>query len=186
MLIVIIAFCLSALLIILGFVALLKQKTYLDSATLQPVQVEVPVFGKVKTNYPAVLFIVFGSVLAGVIFERAFPPRKVEWRLQGTLAHPQNARIIWSVGTLTLMPSEITPSVNDQGRFEVTAFVEEGKSIEDIYETLDFTHPAGSVHIELKDELKKKLRGEPSLISSTTEHTRTFKPLTIELLSPPE
>jgi hypothetical protein len=187
MLIVALAFCLAGLLIILGFVALLKQKTYLDSATLQPVEIELPVVGKVKTNYPAVIFVLLGFVLAYVAFEKSFPPRKVEWRLDGLLTNtnPTNGTLKWSEGTLTLMPSELDPHIFNQGAFKVTALIEEGKTIEDVYEVLDFSHPKGSVHIDLRQELKNHLQGKTNLISDLTDHTRTFKPLEIEPFPPP-
>ena len=43
------AFGLSALLILLGFVALLTQKTYLDSKTQKPVEVKTPIIGRFGT-----------------------------------------------------------------------------------------------------------------------------------------
>jgi hypothetical protein len=188
MLIVALTFCLAGLLIILGFVALLKQKTYLDSATLQPVEIELPVVGKVKANYPAIIFVLLGFVLAYVAFEKSFPPRKVEWRLDGSLTNtnPTNGKVTWSSGTLALVPAEIQIKMYNQGAFEVTAMIEEGKTIEDVYETLDFSHPAGSAHIDLRQELINQRRGKPSLISGLTDHTRTFKPLAIEVYPPPE
>jgi hypothetical protein len=188
MLIVALAFCLAGLLIILGFVALLKQKTYLDSATLQPVEIELPVVGRVKTNYPAIVFVILGFMLAYVAFEKSFPPRKVEWRLDGSLTNtnPTNGKLAWSSGTLALVPSEIQIKMYNQGAFEVTAMIEEGKTIEDVYETLDYSHPVGSAQIDLRQELINQRQGKPSLISSLTDHTRTYKPLELEVYPPAE
>ena len=47
----------SILLIILGFIALLKQKTYIDSKTQQPTKIKLPFFGEMITNFPALIFI---------------------------------------------------------------------------------------------------------------------------------
>jgi hypothetical protein len=53
----------AVLLAVLGLVALLKQKTYLDSKTGQPTQIEIPLIGKMKTNYPALIFVFLAVVV---------------------------------------------------------------------------------------------------------------------------
>ncbi|HVM47348.1 MAG TPA: hypothetical protein VMU04_04940 [Candidatus Acidoferrum sp.] len=187
MLIVALAFSLAGLLIVLGFVALLKQKTYLDSATLQPVEVELPVIGKVKSNYPAIIFVLLGFVLAYVAFQRSFPPRKVEWRVEGRLTNtnPAPGGVSWNEGSLTLTPSELEHHINSQGAYTITALIAEGTKLEDVYETLDYSNPQGSTHIDLRRELKNYTQGKPSLISGLTDHTRTFKNVDLESLLPP-
>jgi hypothetical protein len=177
----ILAFAVSLVFVVLGFIALLKQKTYLDNNTRQPVEVDVPVLGKVKTNYPAIVFVVLGFALAFTAFEKTFPARKTEWRILGTLKHPSNQRVDWPAGTLALVPTEMRVSLSPQGRFEISALVEEGKSIEDVYETLDFSHTIGSAQINLKNEIQRHKKGNGNVISSVTDHTRTFKPIDITL-----
>ena len=59
-----IIYLLAGLCFVLGFVALLKQKTYIDSQTNQPTEIELPFVGKLKSNFPALVFVVVGAFLA--------------------------------------------------------------------------------------------------------------------------
>ena len=56
-----IIYLLAGLCFVLGFVALLKQKTYIDSQTNQPTEIELPFVGKLTTNYPALGFVFIGG-----------------------------------------------------------------------------------------------------------------------------
>ncbi len=56
-----VAFAIATLLIVLGFIALLTQKVYLDSTTQQPITIEVPFVGKMAANVPSLAFVFFGS-----------------------------------------------------------------------------------------------------------------------------
>ena len=58
----VLTFIFSITCVVLGFVALLKQKVYIDSSTNQPTEVSLPIIGKLKTNYPALLFVLVGFV----------------------------------------------------------------------------------------------------------------------------
>jgi hypothetical protein len=186
MVIIVMAFCLAGLLVGLGFIALLKQKTYLDPNSQQPITIEVPVVGKMQTNFPALVFVFLGFALAFATFHKGFPPRKIEWQVNGSFVHPQKKKFLWSNGTIALVPApaETHVIITDQGRFEITAQIEEGKSFEDIYETLDYSHPEGSVHIDLKQEVAALSGKQVSLVASRSDHTRTFKPVEITPLSP--
>jgi hypothetical protein len=44
------------------FVALLKQKSYLDIRSGEIIEIEVPIFRKMKTNYPALIFVFLAGV----------------------------------------------------------------------------------------------------------------------------
>jgi len=50
------AVILGTLCIILGFIALLSSRIYIDKASNSTVEVEVPFFGKLKGNYPTLVF----------------------------------------------------------------------------------------------------------------------------------
>lgn len=178
-----ILFGVAVVLVVLGFVALLKQKTYLDAATQKPVDIEVPLLGKLKANYPSLAFVFLGTVLAGVAFEKSFPPRKVEWALTGSLKHPGRKHVNWAQGyDLTLIPSTVIVKerMGDQGEFELVALIDEGKSIEQAFELLVFTHPEGSVRVPLKAEYDAYRHKGNSLITAATAHTRHFGKIPIE------
>src|SRR5207248_1160733 len=99
-----IVFGIAILSIILGFIALLSQKIYLDPATNQPAEVEVPLLGKIKTNYPALVFVFLGAVLAFGTFQKAFPPAKEEWTLHRTFEPPSGTELDSTSTLLTITP----------------------------------------------------------------------------------
>ena len=178
-----ILFGIAGVLVVLGFIALLTQKTYLDSKTKEPVEIEVPLFGKLKTNYPSLVLVFLGAVLAYLAFEKSFPPRKVDWTLTGSLKHPANKQVSWSQGyDLTLIPSPVIVKerMGDKGEFELVALIDEGKSIEEVFELLVFTHPEGSVRVPLKAEYDAYRTNGSSLINAVTSHTRHFRKIPIE------
>jgi hypothetical protein len=59
------------------------QKTYLDPETKQPTEIEVPLIGKLKTNYPALIFVFLGIVLAFLTFRTSHAPPKEKWEIEG-------------------------------------------------------------------------------------------------------
>ena len=79
--IILIAFSLASISILLGFIALLKQKTYLDSKTNQPTDVEVPLVGRLKTNYPALVFVFLGFCLAFYVVHKSLPQKEIIWKI---------------------------------------------------------------------------------------------------------
>ena len=81
---VLIVYGISVLSIILGFVALLTQKVYIDRERNMPTQVEVPLFGKLKTNYPALIFVFLGFLMAYVAFDRSRELPKRDWLITGS------------------------------------------------------------------------------------------------------
>ena len=180
-------FSVSFVLIVLGFIALLTQRTYLDSTTQTPVEIEVPVFGKLKANYPALAFVFLGAALAYAAFSNSFPPRLVDWKVTGSLKHPANKRIDWPRGhDLSLVPTIISEHVGDNGEFELVAKVEEGKQIEDAFELLVFNHPEGSVQVPLREQYEAYRAKKPSLLSKATGHTRHYAQIPIETFTAPE
>lgn len=45
---------------------ILRQKTYIDSLSRAVIEVEVPLLGKLKTNYPAIGVLLIGALIAGL------------------------------------------------------------------------------------------------------------------------
>lgn len=181
----VIAFAISLILIVLGFVALLTEKIYLDPATRKPIAVELPLVGKLKSNYPAHVFVFLGFALAFYTFSKSYERPKKEWIVRGSFKSPSNQRIDWSRGTITLIPSDLSMSISEKGSFEIRAHIEEGKKLEDVYRDLDFSIPQGSTQIPLKTEFRKYEKGEASRIVHATDHTRTYEPLEIDLYPEP-
>ena len=177
---VIFVFSVAALSIILGFIALLTQKIYLDPDTKQPTtEVEIPFLGKLRTNIPALVFVFLGIVLAAFAFNRAFPVKKVEWNLIGQFRNVGDQQIDWTKGTLTLIPRIVEPEVSSQGTFLIDAKVDEGKIIEDVFRCIIYSHAIGSAEIILKNEYEAHRNNEETLIETATDNLRKYKPVSI-------
>jgi hypothetical protein len=170
-------YAISALCIVLGFIALLKQRLYIDAHTQRPTAVELPFFGKLKTNYPALFFVFVGAGLALEAIRNS-PPTE-EWTLTGSLKDPPGKHVKWSEGTFTLIPHTTMSRISDTGLFEIHVPIEKGKSIETVYDTLDYTAVEGNVQIDLRKEYQASKRGEDSLIKNIATHHRKFKPIPI-------
>ena len=175
-----ILFGIALLSIILGFIALLRQKTYLDPTTKEPTEVEVPFLGKIKTNYPALVFVFLGSALAFYAFQKSFPPPKEEWTLKGRFT-PPDSKTVDPTGTLTLFQDAVfvRNTIDTHGRFEIAVNIPQGKSVEDVFESLIYTYSDGGAEIDLRKEYKAFLKQQPSKIENATEHGRIFKPVPI-------
>ena len=168
----------AVLSIVLGFVALIKQKTFIDATTNQPTEFELPLVGKLKTNYPSLLFVMvgFGLVLR---VPSGTDSGKEEWAITGSLRTDSIAPA-WEDGSLTVFPSDFRVSVSSQGAFKITALLPKGMTFEDVVEYFDFSHPKGSVQFYPKDQFARfTQRDTTSLIRGATPRTRTLKPLTL-------
>lgn len=173
MLHIVIPYAIALLLIVLGFVALLTQRTYVDPATAQPIEVDIPLIGKMKANYPALVFVFLGCGIALYTLVHSLPPRKMSWDIRGNLMSENP--IDWSKGILTLTPTDVEqPSVNANGAFEIGAYIEEGKDLEEVFETLTYTHDKASAVIYLGDELKSYEAGKTSVVEGAGDHSRQY------------
>lgn len=124
-----IVYGISILSIVLGFIALLAQKTYINPETNEPSEVEIPFIGKIKTNYPAVIFVFLGFAAALHAFNKSEPQFPLtgkvisrgassvhEVRFQVS-ADPWMSKSIPSTGTI----NETVPLVIDEPRITITA-----------------------------------------------------------------
>ena len=171
-----ILFGIAFLSIILGFAALLSQKIYLDATTKQPTEVEVPFLGKIKSNYPALVFVFLGAALAFYGFQKSYPPERKLWTLEGFFT-PPDGKTVDTAGTLELRspdPVILKCKFDDDktGHFEILVNIPEGESVEQIYETLNYTYSGGEAQINLKDT---------SMVDGSVGHQRIFKkvPITV-------
>jgi len=181
MIIVILVFSLAALSIILGFIALLTQKIYIDSETKQTAtEIEIPFLGKLRTNIPALGFVFLGIFLAAFAFNKASPVKKVEWNLKGQFRNVGDQQIDWTEGTLSLIPKTIKPEVSNQGIFYIDVDIDEGKTIEDAFECIMYSNTIGSVEIFLKNEYEAYEDNKKTLIETVSDRFRKYKPVSIE------
>lgn len=143
-------YLLAALGMVLGFVALIMQKIYLDPATNMPTSVELPALGKISTNYPALLFLFFGAGLAGYAFNSSMTTMD-DWTITGHLRVDETtltaanrerlAHIKWDVGGITLIPTEVTHSqIDPTGTFEIGLKIPRALTFEDAIQVMKFDH----------------------------------------------
>ena len=177
-----IANAIAILLIVLGFAALLKQKTYLDSATGTVTSVELPLLGKLQTNYPALVFVFLGVFLSFIVF-RADVRR--DWVLTGYLKLPQAKRvkIDWKQTQVAVMPSDVwSEAVTEDGRYTIHASIPDGIPVEKIFDKINFTNSSVSARFFLKDECNNyHSNREKSELENISGHTWTFKPKEVEV-----
>jgi hypothetical protein len=148
------------------------QKIYIDPQTNMPTSVEVPALGRIKTNYPALVFVCLGIALSYVAFDK-FHTNKELWVITGGLEiksdRPElvDGGINWSDGDIVLVPHDLVSStIQENGRFELSVLVESGLMIEDKFDAIQFTgHPLVFGHINLND----------SEIENSGNHTRAYR-----------
>jgi hypothetical protein len=180
----------AILMIVLGFVALLKQKTYVDAATgAVPSEVEVPFFGKLKTNYPALVFVILGTALAWAAFNQwaatnekeIEAARKVQWRVSGTLQLPREHKgfpIDWRNGTFTLHPY-LEQEVMPIGTYSLEIVLPAGVAFEDAIEFIDYTNGQVSAQFVPRQQFDSFESGQNTLLETRTPTSRHYRPLEV-------
>lgn len=165
----------GAMLILLGFAALLTQRIYLDLSTLQPIEMDVPILGKMKANYPALVFVFLGCALTiyGVNQQRA---EEVVWQIDGTLEAGAE-KLNWQDGQLSVFPSKFEVDIDQEsGKFKIRLPIEKGKTLEQVVQRIDYSHPSGSVIFHPKEEFERhKASPSTGALTSATDTTRTYK-----------
>jgi hypothetical protein len=84
---------LAALSFVLGFVALLSSRIYINPNTKAKLAVDLPILGKMQTNHPAPIFVFVGAALAFLAMEKG--PRDTSWTIAGELREPSNQIKDW-------------------------------------------------------------------------------------------
>jgi hypothetical protein len=154
---------LSAL--VLGFIALLTQKVYIDSATGQVTEIEVRTIGKLKTNIPALVFVVGGLVLATFAFLRE-PRHPMPWIIEGTLLPADgespltgNEMNDLAKGIIGFQPSRLveSPSI-DKTKFHFRYEIPEGEEFEDDIDVIQYQNGpdfTGTILVRKTDPVAK-------------------------------
>ena len=179
-----IAFATAIASILLGFIALLTQKVYSDAKTQTPIEVEVPILGRMKGNYPALVFVFLGFALAFFILTKPLPAagkRPMEWSITGSFRDPTIND--WDRrGQMSLHPSITSMNVDPNGRFTINMPIEEGKTFEDVVERLTFIYPdRQTVEIHPRDEYATFGKPGSKLVHQTTT-TREYECITLKPL----
>jgi hypothetical protein len=181
-----IANAIAVLLILLGFAALLMQKTYVDSSTRTVTSVELPLLGKLQTNYPALVFVFLGSGLSFFVFRAGVGADvKRPWTLTGSLKLPphNDTKVDWKKTVVTVTPSDVWPDpVTDDGKYTIHANLPGGMPVEKAFDKLNFSNPGASTSIYVKQAhddygSSRELSG----LENISGHTWTFKPKVVDV-----
>lgn len=166
----------SLIAIVLGFIALLKQKTYIDSKTKEITEISVPFVGKMKTNYPSLIFLALGMALAFVVFNKSYD-KTTDWRIRGTFTDPSNNITDFSNGTLNIVPNNnISAKITPDGQFDISMKIKDGVSFEEAVESIDYTCAKFSANILPEQEkAKKEKKNTTTLLENDTRTTRRYK-----------
>ena len=179
--IILFLYSIAALSIILGFVALLTQKIYIDKDTKQKIDFTIPFFGKIKTNYPALIFTILGFWLIYYVTDKSYPPSQINWVLEGYFVCQDSIK--FDDETIYVHPSNIVSSLpenpNTKGKFRIDIRIDEDKSIEDVIEYFSYDHNlGGNIRVNLENELDKFNEGDvSSLIKERSTSSLNFKDL---------
>jgi len=202
------AMALGSLLALLGFIALLTSKFYV--AGKSQVEVQVPFLGKMKGNYPALVFVFLGVGLAVYALktnadeqkakqtvESAFVAKKAEyekeierlksknpgeadWIIKGQFLAPPGKHIDWEKGVLTYFPGSTTINMDRGGRYEIRLKISRGTDFEHYVQRFNYTNDLGSIDIVPEEELAAFEQRKPTRLASKTDTTRVYKPTPID------
>lgn len=157
---------------LLGFVALMLQRT---DPQMKETVINVPFIGQMRTNVPALVFLVVGAalVLTGI---RSRPPETVRW----TVIAQFDTDV--PLAQLIVRPSLTQTRVDPvQRTITIDVDLDKGKEFEDAIEVIDFTLPDGRAQLIPKDELAtferepRHLAGRAAGLISMTKHTRSYR-----------
>jgi hypothetical protein len=159
----------------------------MDSNTREPVEYEIPLLGKLKTNYPAILFVVLGfSLLAynlsitGKVLKQipvTGKAPKTIWKVEGRLiSGPESKQVDLSKFFIDVHPSSIETFPSPGGAYMINILLDTGKKFEDEIQRIKFTGDNWSAEINPHVPYYKD-----SLIELEDESFRKFKPLKINI-----
>lgn len=171
------ALSLACLMIVLGFIALLFTKIYVADGTGVPSEIDVPIIGKLKTNYPALIFVILGSALAAYAIKSNADSQLDTWVVTGQIQMPPGSdKQIFQMGTVEAVPVSIPPRIEDTGNYTLHVQLKHGEDFEKAISQISYTNDLGSACIIPADELKSfELNPRNSLLQSKTALSRSYR-----------
>jgi hypothetical protein len=175
----------------LGFVALLKQKLYIDSKTNQLTEVDLPIVGKMRTNYPALVFVIAGCAAMFPVYSmyQAASDDKEDYLITGKVeidratttgeSRRNAASLNFAAGIIVPFPTDTNIAhVERNGGFSFTIKVPKGKKFEEQIQTLQLNHPdlIGSINTGAA-------LNNPRALIQSTQNSRDYRLLVEESTS---
>ncbi|WP_347260864.1 hypothetical protein [Rudaea sp.] len=182
---------LSGVLVLLGFIALLLTKIYAVSGTGETV-VDFGILGKMKSNYPALVFVAIGGALSMYAvktngeaqhlrsqLEKDLAP--VDWLVTGQIVLPADApKDTLQLGTVDAVPEASPFFINQDGTFELHVKIPHGVDFEKAIQTIAYTSAFGSFQIDPAAEFAKFVANpNESLLQKKEDEVRKYKPVTV-------
>jgi hypothetical protein len=164
----------------------LRTKSYVVDGA-ESTETDLPILGKIKTNYPALVFVAVGAGLALYALQASkdlatahLTAPDDEWVVTGQVLLPPNAGIDVRDGVVAAVPSSTRFTLNQDGSYVLTFPLQHGVALEDVISQIDYTAQFGSFHILTQDELKAYDKDPShSLLASKTSHSRSYKPVMV-------
>jgi hypothetical protein len=193
-------YILAALIILLGGLSLILQKVYkIETEKGEKTVIDVPFFGKLTTNYPAIAFVFIGSILAAYGYDKAVDLEQLkleqtinstaEWFISGRLVPPEGQFVNFGRGHLSYQKPKCTPQGPDiHGFFSYICDIKKGVSIEDEVKQIDFTLCGNCgksyfAQIDLSGEVKNFKNNKPSIIKLLDDNKIIYKDITLTAAS---
>jgi hypothetical protein len=167
----------GTLVVLLGFLALLAQKIYIAEDG-KPTEVELPILGKMRTNYPALIFAFLGVGLLFYGISKCYPPRTIRWEISGQLETWGRKDLDFEKVTIAVFPRNLDLEVKSNGRFVMRLDIPEGETFEGAVQRIDFSHPSASGELVPSGEWNAyEQNPERSKLLGRTVTTRQYKPI---------
>jgi hypothetical protein len=180
----------SVLALFLGFLALLRQKTYLDAKTNAPIEIELPIFGKMKANYPAVIFLFIAGLFGYLGYSARDLPR-AQWSVVGSVGYANGTPLVdadWQKLQIKIVPDRYNYTVNKDsaGHFTIAPDLPDGINFEQEITSVIFSlskDPYLSCRFSPKQELDNwndPSKHGQSLITVVAQRSRVLKGVKLE------
>jgi hypothetical protein len=181
-------YVLAALVLALGGVSLFVQKVYkVDKETGEEVEIELPWFGKLKTNYPALAFAFIGAAMAIFTFNRTYEVTD-QWVISGSFKAADSPAIDWSKGVLTLYPKQFNPDIQPDGSFHIELPLPRTRKFEDVIGQISYFNWSRNAYADIMvvEEYQKFKKSDSSTFLKTAQGTtRRYGPVEVRVAPKP-
>jgi hypothetical protein len=176
----------AVLALCLGFVALLRQHTYLDPKTNAPIEIELPLLGRMKANYPALIFPFIAAFFGYLGFISREMPR-TQWSVAGSVGYADGTLLNiadWKDLQIKVIPDRYNSTVNkdNAGRFAIDPALLDGFNFEDEITSVTFSLNKSPEYLSCQFSPKQEFdnwndlsKREKSLIKDATQNSRMLK-----------
>ena len=181
----------SVVALFLGFFALLRQKTYLNAKTSTPIEIELPIFGRMKANYPALIFL-FITGLFGYFAYMSRDMPNAQWSVVGSVGYADGTLLDaadWQKLQIKVVPDRYSSTVKkaDDGHFTISPDLPNGIIFEQEIASVIFSlnkDPYLSCRFNPKQELDNwndPVKRGQSLLTDVAGNSRVLRGVKLEV-----